>query len=575
MILLRFARSYLTPFLPWYLGGIAALAATNWLSVTVPMYVAEAIDRVRAGDPGDRLMEIAVLLAVMGVGIIAVRTLSRVLFFTPGRLVEAKVKQDLFDHLLRLQPAFLSRWPTGDLVSRASSDVNFLRLLAGFGVLQAINVVVAVALTVTQMVRISPTLTLYMLGPVVVGLVIVQLSIRRMFQLVHLMQQHLSQLSDKVLTSYQGIGTVQAFGAEDAFLARIEEDNQAYRDAAISRGNLRAVIGPALGLAASVDVFLLLYVGGPLAVDGDITVGQLAAFASLMAYLTGPLRSTSFLVSIFKQAQAALERIEALSTHEPERPDLPDPEPAPTEPPSFAVRHLTFAYPDAPDDPVLHDLSFEVEAGTTVGILGPTGSGKTTLLRCLVRLYNPPAGTVFVDGVDVCRVSLDGWREVVSLAQQRPGLFSESLAQNILMGEDDPERLARALTLAALGPDIEALPRGTDTIVGESGLMLSGGQRQRTALARSLVRPHGVLLLDDVLSAVDHETEQQLIAAIRSQATAPTTFIVANRVSALMHADHVLVLDQGRLVEQGAPAQLCAQDGYFRATWKRQQEEQS
>lgn len=570
--LLRFAKRYMLPFLPWFLGGSLALFATNWLSVTIPMYLAEAIDALRdLEDPTAIVGRNAAIIAAMGAAIIVIRTASRLLFFTPGRLVEAQVKKDLFARLLEQQPAFLSQWPTGDLMSRASSDVNFLRLLSGFGALTAVNIVAVIGLTLIQMIRLSPALTLYMVVPVAIGLVFTQFFIRRMFRLVRRMQAELADLSDHVLSTYQGVATVHGFVAERAFVERFDDLNEAYLDTSKKRAEMRAAIAPTLGLAASVNVFLLLFVGGPMAIRGEVTVGELVAFTTLVAFLTGPLRGMSFLLSMIKQAQAALERIEAVMAPEPERPDLPDPEPAPSAPPAITVRDLHFTYPDD-DEEVLHGIDLEIGPGRTLGILGPTGGGKTTLLRCLARLFNPPRGTVFLDGVDILDIDLDDWRRKLAYVPQRAFLFSESLKENVLLGAPEDGRLERVLELAAMDDDIEALPAGQDTLVGESGLMLSGGQRQRTALARGLVREHVVLVLDDVLSAVDHETERQLIEAIREAGVSPTTLIVSHRISALQHADLIVVLRDGHLVQKGTHGDLIEQEGLYRTTWERQQE---
>ncbi|MCB9681435.1 MAG: ABC transporter ATP-binding protein [Alphaproteobacteria bacterium] len=575
---LRFARRYMLPFWPWYLGGTAALVATTWLSVTIPMYVAEGVDALAHGGDRSVVLRSAIAVALMGLVIIAVRTLSRVLYFTPGRLVEAALKRDLFAAMLRHQPAFLRRYETGDLFSRVSSDVNMLRLLAGFGVLQVVNAVLAVGFAGGAMARLSPQLTLYLVVPLAVALVVVQVFIQRMFHLMRRLQIEAAALSSHILASYRGVATVQGFVAEDAFADQFDARNGAYLDTMLQQAWIRALLGPTLAFAADVNLFLLLYFGGPMAMRGEITVGELVAFTTLVAYVTRPLRATSFIYSVIKQAQAALERIDAIDGEPADRPELSGPGAVPVVPapraPALELRDLHFTYPGG-DAPTLQGISLTVPAGGTLGILGLTGSGKTTLLQLVSRMYNPPRGTVFVDGVDVLDLDLDAWRERMTLVPQRPFLFSESMADNILLGADDPERLSRAVGLAALSPDIEALPDGTGTLVGESGVRLSGGQRQRTALARGLVREHHLLLLDDVLSAVDHATETELIGTIRGRGDSgrTTTVIVAHRVSALQHADHVLVLDGGRMVDFGTPAELQARPGPYRDTWQQQQAE--
>lgn len=571
--LVRFARHYMARYLHWYLAGTLMLAATNWLSVSIPLILAEGIDALSLGESGRPvLLRSALWIGVMGVLVIAVRTASRLLFFTPGRLVEAEVKRDLFDRLIHQQAPFLDRWPTGDLLSRASSDVTMARLMAGFAALGAVNTVVALGLTGAQMWRISPPLALITSLPLIAGMVITVVAAGRLRALMRDLQEQAAAMSDQILASYQGVATVHAFRAEPAFEARFAEHSERWLELVLDQTRVRVAIGPLLSAAAALDVFLLLAVGGPLAIQGDLTVGELVAFTTLVAYLVGPVRGLSFIVSLFRQSQSALERIDAILLPPIERPDLPDPRPPPTAAPALAIRGLSFAYPDDPDRPVLHDVNLEVPAGGTLGILGPTGSGKTTLLRVLARVYNPPPGTVFVDGVDIRSVDLDGWRRAMQLVQQRAQLFSESVRDNILLGRPDEGRLDQVVALTALGPDVAALPAGLDTVVGEAGLTLSGGQRQRVALARGLVAPKHVLMLDDVLSAVDHATERELLESLRHRGAAPTTVIVSNRCSALQHADVIAVIEDGRVTATGRHAELCARPGLYRDVWAKQHE---
>lgn len=572
-----FARRYLGPYVPWFAGGVVALAATNWLSVTIPVEVGQAVDALRHPDAGAIIPAHALRIGLMGVGVIAVRSLSRLLFFTPGRDVEARLRQDLFDRLIAQQPTFLKGRPVGDLVSRAVSDVNNVRLLAGFGLLQLFNVMLSTTLAGVQMARISPSLALLVLVPIAVSLTLTQWSIGRLFALLKAMQAAAGALSEGILSTYQGVATLQAFDATPAFLKRIDALSDEWTRISLERTNLRVVLGPMLGLSILFNQFLLLWIGGPAAVRGELTVGDLLAFITLVALLVNPLRGVSFLWQIWKSFEVSLERLGEVMDPPPERPDLPDPRPAPVAPFGLSVRGLSFAYPDAPDRLVLQDVSFDLPAGGTLGVLGPTGSGKTTLLRCLLRLYNPPPGALLVDGVDVRSIDLDGWRRAVSSVPQRAFLFSESLADNVRMGavgpDGAPAPVTDALALVALDVDVATMPAREQTIVGESGLTLSGGQRQRAALARGLFRSHVGLVLDDVLSAVDPETEQRLLAALRGAARHPTTVIVANRLSAIRHADLILVLDGGRVVDRGRHAELVDRPGLYRDTWLRQRDD--
>jgi ATP-binding cassette subfamily B multidrug efflux pump len=335
---------------------------------------------------------------------------------------------------------------------------------------------------------------------------------------------------------------------------------------------IRATALPLLVLAGGVSMFVLIAVGGPLVFSGALTVGDLAAFTALLTVFLPPLRSLGWMLSVIQRGRAALERIFELMDAPIERPEgdagvvLPS-----GHGPAIEFRGLDFAYPDAPDRLVIEDVSAVIEAGSVVGIFGRTGSGKSTLLRIVARLYNPPEGTVFVDGTDLTTLDLDHWRARIAVAPQRPFLFSDSIASNVgLLEEADSAMVLDAVSKAALETDLDSLPDGLDTVVGERGIMLSGGQRQRVAFARALHRSGDVLILDDVLSSVDHATEARLVATVADLAgrpEAPTVFIASHRLSALRHCDTVLVMDHGRLVDRGPHRELVERPGLYRDAW--------
>lgn len=577
---LRLARDYGWQRRWSYLAGVVALLATNGLAVRIPVEIGQTIDALRAGQA---VGAHAAAIVLMGVCVMGVRTLSRVLFFNPGRDVEYALRRDLFAHLLRLQPAFYAGQKRGDIISRASNDITWARLAMGFGLLAAVNVTTAFLLTGGQMLWLSPRLTLFVVAPLALALVVVRLCILALLEAQRELQAETGRLSDQVLGTLQGIATVQGFRAEEAFIARFEDRNAALYRLGMKLAWLRSLAFPLLILGSGVAVALLLGVGGPMALRGDLSVGELAAFVALLATLAGPLRSLGWLLSIVQQGRAGLERIHELLDAPVERPEgaLPAPMPGAGRGPGFALHDLSFAYPDDPGRLVLRDLDLSVPPGAVIGVFGRTGSGKSTLLRLLARVYNPPPGTVTVVGqegarADLVSLDLDAWRQRLSMVPQRPFLFSESLASNVALVEaPDPARLDEAVAAAALDTDLAALPQGLQTVVGERGIMLSGGQRQRAALARGLYREAELLLLDDVLSAVDHQTEARLVETLTRLARGPrgpTVFIVSHRLSALRHADRILVLDQGRLVDQGDHASLLARPGLYRDTWEQQRD---
>lgn len=568
--LLRFTRTYVVPLWRWYLAGTLAVLLTNWMAVRIPHELGVGLDALRAGTDG--VAEAALHIGVLGVLIIAVRSASRIWFFTPARNAEFNLREDLFARCLRLQPEFYARYTTGDLMSRTTSDVTYARAFAGFATLQAINVVASLVMALGQMTTISASLTAAVAVPVLVGYAAVQASAGRLMTLQREVQRRLGAFSDSLLGAIQGVSTIQGYCVEAPFVARLDAEAMALRALNLRLALLRVVVFPLLSVAGGVSIFLLLWVGGRQALAGTVSPGNLAAFVALVGYLLMPLRLLGWLIPVFQRAEAALERLYVVLDAPVDRPEGTTslPFPTPGVGPSIRFQNLGYAYPDAPERPILRGIDLEIPGGSTTGIFGRTGSGKTTLLRLLARLRNPPPGTVFVGGVDVTHLDLDAYRRHLVVVPQTSFLFSETIRENVGLGLP-AERVDAAVAAAALGPDLALLPEGMNTVVGERGIVLSGGQRQRVALARGLARDGEIVLLDDVLSAVDHTTEQELIRTLRARfGRGSTTFLVSHRMSALEHCDRVLVLEGGQVVDVGTHAELIARPGVYQEAWNAQ-----
>ena len=569
-------KRYLRKNLPSYLAGTVCLLATNYLSVTIPEQIGAAVDVLTTPENLDGIKPFVLNIAWMGLVVVAVRTLSRVLFFNPGRDVEYRIRRDLFGNLLHLPPSFYATQNRGDIISRASSDITWVRALIGFGGLQSINLVFALSLTLWKMGSVSWVLTGITLAPIIVGTIIVQGSIRSWYPMMKKNQEYLADISEHVLESVNGITTIQGFQAAPAFIRELEQRNKAWFDNTIQLKLVQSTIMPLVALAGATSVFLLLFYGAPLLENGTLTVGDIATFIALLAALVPYMRSLGWMLSTWQSGRAAADRVMELLDAKADYPEgdhgqlLPE-----TVVPSIKVDGLSFAYPDDPENNILQDVSLELPAGQTLGVFGKTGSGKSTLLRVLSRMYAPERGMVHVDGIDICDLDIYGWRRKLSTVPQRPFLFSDSVRANIaLSDENDADKLDAAISLASLTQDLPALPNGLDTIVGERGIMLSGGQRQRVALARGLYQGGEVILLDDVLSAVDHENEQRLVKALSSfqERSQPSCVIVSNRISAFRHANQIVVLDEGRVVQRGTHHELIEDEGIYREAYMAQKD---
>ncbi len=571
--------SYLWKFSPrYFLGGLmllgfqVAMNRIDWLSK-------QAIDtifgRIPSSTPGDA-MRPALLMLVLAVVAFIVRVASRIFCFNAGRDIEYDLRAKLLERLHRLGFSFYRRLSAGEIMSRATSDLGQIRLLTGFGVMNLINIVFALASALQVMLAISPKMTLVSFTTVPLLMLLTRTFSGKMFARTQKVQETLGKLTEYVQSNLAGIRVVRSFGIESNIEQRFEDLNQRYLTTTLQLAKLRGLMFPVTGAVAALGLLLFFWYGSTLLLrgpeQGGITEGGFFAFSLALARMTWPLIAAGFLMAIVQRGRVSFNRMCEIIDAEPDLFDGKDSLPTPVRG-ELQVQGLSFKYGDRA---VLSDVSFHLPAGGSLAIVGRTGSGKTTLAMLLARLIPTPPNTVLLDGRDVCDLPLRQVRSTVGYAQQDAFLFSTTVARNIGLMLDEPdspssqERLQQAAREAQILDEVQGLPEQLDTIVGERGVQLSGGQKQRVALARALLWKPKLLILDDPLSAVDAKTESAILQSIEKQAAERSLLLITHRVAAAARCSQILVLDQGRVVESGSHEQLIARGGIY-ATFAEEQ----
>jgi ATP-binding cassette subfamily B protein len=565
-------RRYLRPHRTQVLFGMAALVVVNLLSVSIPLLVRAAVDDLQDGFQLSDLLRQAGLLVGLATVMGGMRLLSRMLVFGVGRQVEATLKQRIFDHLLLQEPGWLQTIGSGEVISRATSDVENVRRLLGFAVLSLTNTALAYALTLPAMLAIDPGLSLAAVALYPLMLFTVRLFGGRMMGQQRRQQEALGQLSDLIQEDLSGIGAIKIYGQEATEQAAFAGRNRVYRDAALALARTRSTLFPLLEGISSLSLLLLLALGSGQLESGRLSIGDLVALILFVERLVFPTALLGFTLNTFQTGQVSLERVETLLQRQPQIVSPPLPQPAAARPRgAVEARGLSLRYPGAAH-PCLDGLSFRLEPGELVAVVGPVGCGKTTLARALGRLIAVPEGQLFLDGVDITAMALPELRRQVALVPQEGFLFTASLADNLRYGDPEAgrERVEAAAREARLEGDIRGFPDGYDTLVGERGITLSGGQRQRTALGRALLLSSPLLVLDDALASVDNSTAAAILAGVRGQRER-TVLMISHQLSAAAACDRILVLEEGRLVQQGHHSELVDQPGTYRRLWEREQ----
>ena len=575
---LKFAGRYVARHWWQYVLGILALYVVDQVNVYVPEFTGNIIDGLTDGTLNlDSAMTIVWTIMGMGAAIALGRFGWRFFIFGAARSVEKEIRQDMYAHLSTLSMRYFNQRKTGDLMAHFTNDLMSVRQLLGMTVITAFDATVMMILVLTAMIQnVSPKLTVVAVIPLLIIAVGDFFYGKVMHKRYRAKQDAFSALSDQVQETISGIRVIKAFVQERKELYAFARTTEATKEKNLNVVRLHALMMPVMDLIIGASTLLTLLYGGYLAIHGEITVGQFVTFNSYVGMLVWPMMAVGECITSISQGTASLGRIHDIFLEEP---DIVDSEATDHSITSLKgeirLNKLTFAYPGHEQVQVLKDVSVTIKPGETLAILGRTGAGKTTLPSLLLRLYDVPSGMISIDGHDVKQIPLSVLRESIACVPQDNFLFSDTLQNNIAFGSRDKslESVIHAAQLACIHDNIAEFPEQYQTVVGERGVTLSGGQKQRSSIARALMKTDApILILDDALSAVDTDTERKILDNLKTVRGADrATIIIAHRISTIQDADHILVLDDGRVAQYGCHEALVAQEGLYKRLFEKQQ----
>ncbi|GAB4302934.1 ABC transporter ATP-binding protein [Cyanobacterium aponinum UTEX 3222] len=568
--------SYLKPHLKSLYWGISALFVVNVIGVYIPWLIRDIFDDLQANFDFNRLVSYVVILFVLACIMWAIRMASRVLIFGIGRQVEFDLKQRIFEHLLKLEPAYFNTNTSGDLINRATSDVDNIRRLVGFAILSLINTIFAYGLTLPAMLFINVKLSLMALAIYPLMLVTVQLFSDKLRIDQAEVQEKLSDISELIQEDMSGISLIKIYAQEDNERRAFSHKNQRLLKANLSLARTRNLLFPIIGGIANISLLVLLWFGTSDIEKGLITVGDFIALIIYVERLVFPTALLGFTITTYQRGEVSIDRVEAIMEVEPKIKNDVDNVNLPIENIKGNIKavNLTYTYPNA-FQPALNSLNFQINAGETVAIVGLIGSGKSTLANAIPRLIDISQGQLFLDGIDITSINLTDLRAAIAYVPQDSFLFSTTIKNNIAYSDPVGEitEVEYAAKQAQIHPEIVNFPQKYDTLVGERGIALSGGQRQRSSLARALYTDAPILILDDALSSVDNKTATQILENLKREKN-KTVIFITHQMSAAQNADRILVMEDGNIVQMGSHEQLLSQEGLYKSLWQKHQLEE-
>ena len=609
MTKIQFIRHYFWLNRYSYLFAVVCIFIVNWLQVEIPRYIQQAVDLLSPTEPADGLGTLednVQMVIVLSLVMVLVRIMSRIYALNPGRIVEMVIKNDLFHRLNRLPRAFHNRYPSGKLISIINNDLNGIRLFYGIGFLQLFNILFALSLTPIWMWQISPKLTLYSAIPIAIGFVFFRLGFRRLRQLQAERLKRLQNLSEQLMNYLSGIDLITNQQMGPWVSERIVDVNQRLFECTLQITRIQTFVMPIIDYANHLMKVLILGLGGYYLLQSELTIGEITAFLSYSVLLALPLMSLGRILTVFQMGMVSIDSAQIILNSEVPGPDqrmLETPRKQSLKKSTLTVNNLSYRYPvlkEKPDQPGLSEtsgnsepnqprgrknkanlegISFTIEPGKKLGILGSIGSGKSTLVNCLNHHLEVEPGQIFWGSEDITELSRRDLRSFIRTITQEAYLFSDTIENNVRFGSTAlahspaAEQVSEVLRLSQLGDDIRSFMDHEQTIVGEKGIMLSGGQKQRLSIARALLTPCDLIIMDNVLSAVDYETERNILKAVFNHIDDKSLLVVSHRISALEYMDEVLVLEQGSIIARGTHTGLLASSPYYRETWQLQKQD--